>query len=77
MGKPCPHGQLTNESPCFREEGTFLSAGGHQALGWVLEFLDFLDLPGPHSHEDASLSCGLGWAVWGGGSWTRRRTFCP
>lgn len=46
MEKPCPHGRLTNESPCFREEGTFLSANGGQALGWVPAFLDFLDLPG-------------------------------
>lgn len=46
MEKPCPHSRLTNESPCFREEGTFLSANGGQALGWVPAFLDFLDLSG-------------------------------
>ena len=60
MGKPCPHGQLTNESPCFREEGTFLSTDGHQALGCVLEFLDFLDLPG------SSLPQGCLSVVWPG-----------
>lgn len=46
MEKPCPHGRLTNKSPCFREEGTFLSDDGGQALGWALAFLDFLDLLG-------------------------------
>ena len=66
IGKLCPHGRLTNESPCFREEGTFLSADGHQALGRVLEFLDFLDLPGS-SLPRGCLSVmwpGLGRAGW-------------
>ena len=49
MDKPCPHGRLTDESPCFREEGTFLSAHGLQALGWVLEFLDFWIFRSSHS----------------------------
>lgn len=49
MEKWCPHGRLTDESPCFREEGMFLSADGLQALGWVLEFLDFWIFRSPHS----------------------------
>lgn len=77
MEKPCPHGRLTNKSPCFREEGTFLSDDGGQALGWVPAFLDFWIFWGPHPHKDASLLCGLGWAVRGGGSWTGGRTLCP
>ena len=72
-----PTANSRTRAPALEKKGHSSVLMGTRHWGGSLSSWTSWIFRGPHSHKDASLSCGLGWAVWGGGSWTRRRTFCP
>ena len=53
-------------APALEKKGRSSVLMGTRHWGGSLSSWTSWIFRGPHSHEDASLSCGLDWAVWGG-----------
>ena len=74
---PAPTADSPTRAPALGKKGRSSAMMGAKHWGGPLHSWTSWIFWGPHPHKDASLLCGLGWAVRGGGSWTRGRTLCP